>query len=94
MASRVRMLSPGSRELLNSTEVRAELTRRAERVVNAATAEAVGFQVTGAYYRSLGIKQATTDRAVVRVAASVPYGHIVEAKRGILARALDAAGGT
>lgn len=93
MASRVRVISAGARELLNSSEVRAELLRRAERVLNAATADAVNYQVTGNYYRSIGIEQATTDRAVVRVRATAPHAHLVEAKHGTLARALDAAGG-
>lgn len=47
---------------------------------------------TGDYEQSLHIEEAHTDRLVVRVTASDWKAYILEAKYGILARALDAAG--
>ena len=76
--------------LLTSGEVRAELTKRANRVLAAAQADP--HDDTGAYESGLHIEQATTDRAVVRVVSGDFKGHILEADYGILARALDAAG--
>lgn len=77
-------------ELLGSEEVRAELTKRAERVLAAAKASAP--VATGAYRDGLHIEQATTDRAVVRVRGNTDHDWIVEARTGNLARAIDAAG--
>lgn len=82
----------GVRALLNDPGVRAELTRRAEPVLAAAKADP--HDDTFAYEQSLHIEQATTDRAVTRVVASDEKAHILEARFGILARALDAAGGS
>lgn len=79
-------------ELLKSSEVRALVRDRAERVLSAAQS---GAPVeTGTYQASLRIEDVTTDRAVARVVASVDYAHVVEANTGNLARALDAAGGS
>jgi hypothetical protein len=75
--------------LLKSSEVRAMLTDHAQPVLSAAQADP--HDDSGAYEASLHIEQATTDRAVVRVVADVPYSHVVEANYGVLARALDAA---
>lgn len=83
----IQMKSGGIRELLNSSEVRDELTRRAERVLAKAFSDAP--EVTGNYKRSLHIEQATTSRAVVRVVADAPHSHLVEANHGVLSRALD-----
>lgn len=79
-------------ELLKSDSVRAALAPRAERVL--AKAQADPHDDTGAYESSLRIEQGTTDRAVLRVVAGDWKGHILEAKYGILARALDASGGS
>lgn len=87
--ARIKLNSAGMRELLNSSGVRAELTRRAGAVLSAAKASAP--VATGEYVGSLRILQATTDRAVVRVGSDAPHAGIVEADRGILARALDSA---
>lgn len=78
----------GMRGLLLSGEVRSELTKRAESVLSAAKDSAP--VETGAYRDGLHIEQATTDRAVVRVAGSTDHDWIVEATTGNLARALDA----
>lgn len=80
----------GMSELLNSDEVRRELTRMAQPVLAAAKADP--HDDTGDYEASLHIEQATTDRAVVRVVADDWKAAILEAEYGILARALDAAG--
>lgn len=88
--SNVRLKSAGIKQLLNSSEVRAMLTEKAQPVLAAAIADP--HDDTGAYEDSLQIQQATTDRAVVRVVSTDYKGHILEAKYGILSRALDAAG--
>lgn len=89
---RVKLNSAGMAELLNSAGVRQDLTARAERVLDAAQADP--HDATGTYEASLHIEQATTDRAVVRVASDdVPKAFVLESRYGILARALDAAGG-
>lgn len=87
-AIKVKINHGGMRALLNSSEVRAELTKRAERVLSAAQSSAPVD--TGAYKDGLHIEQATTDRAVVRVAGGTDHDWIVEANTGNLARALDA----
>lgn len=89
--TRIKLDHRGMGHLLKSPEVRAMLTARAERVL--ATAKADEHDDTGAYEAGLHIEQATTDRAVVRVASGDWKGHILEAKYGILNRALDSAGG-
>jgi hypothetical protein len=89
--TRVELNSPGVRALLNDDGVRADLTRRMESVLGAAVS---GAPVeSGAYRDSIHIEQATTDRAVVRVAAGTDHALTVEARTGNLSRALDAAGG-
>lgn len=92
MAARVKLNSPGMAALLKSSEVRAEITTRAERVLAAAKADP--HDDTGAYEAGLHIEQDTTDRAVVRVVSGDRKGHILEANYGILSRALDSAGGS
>ena len=81
----------GMAQLLKSDDVRAMLTHHAEPVLAAAQADP--HDETGAYEAGLHIEQVTTDRAVVRVVAGDPKGPILEARYGILARALDSAGG-
>ena len=92
MARNVRLNSPGMAALLRSSEVRAELTTRAERVLSAAKADP--HDDTRDYENGLHIEQDTTDRAVVRVVSGDFKGHILEADYGILSRALDSAGGS
>jgi hypothetical protein len=89
--TKVKLNHAGMAELLKSAGVRAELTRRADRVLSAAQADP--HDETGAYEAGLHIEQETTDRAVVRVISGDWKGHILEARYGILSRALDAAGG-
>lgn len=89
---RLVMKSGGMKELLNSSEVRDLLTEYAGPVLAAAQADP--HDETGAYEAGLHIEQATTDRAVVRVVSGDYKGHILEAEYGILARSLDAAGGS
>lgn len=89
--ARVKLNHAGMRGILNSAEARADLTRRAQRVLAAARGSAP--VVTGRYRDSLQIIQSTTDRAVVRVAATAPHAHLVERRHGVLARAMDAAAG-
>lgn len=89
MPIRVEVNGRGMGELLNSADVRADLTRRAERVLAAAKASAP--VETGAYRDGLHVEQATTDRAVVRIAGSTDHDFYVEAATGNLARALDQA---
>ena len=87
-----RLNHPGMAELLKDAGVRADLTKRAERVLSAAKA---GAPVkSGAYRDGLHLGQDTTDRAVVRVASDVDYATEVEAATGNLAGSLDAAGGS
>lgn len=88
----IQLISPGMASLLKDPGVRADLTRRAGPVESVARSSAPVD--TGAYRASIGIRQGTTDRAVVRVVATAPHAMAVEAATGNLARALDAAGGS
>lgn len=80
----------GVEAILNSSETRSLLTGKAESVLSAAQSSAP--VASGDYQRSLHLEQTSTDRAVTRVVADVPYAGVVEANTGCLARALDAAG--
>ena len=79
----------GVGEMLKSSEVRAELTPRAEKVL--AAAKANGPVDTGDYVNGLHIVQLTTDRAVVEVQGGTDHDWAVEANTGNLARSLDEA---
>jgi hypothetical protein len=79
----------GMKQLLKSAGVRAELTQRAEAVLQAAIDDP--HDDTGEYEGGLEIQQHTTDRAVVRVVGTDWKSGILEAEYGILARALDSA---
>lgn len=89
MTVRITLNHAGMAALLNSSEVRNALTPFAENVL--AAAEADPHDDSGDYEASLHIESATTDRAVERVVADVPYAMVVEANFGVLARALDSA---
>lgn len=65
------------------------LRERAERVLAAAKADP--HDDTYEYENSLHVEEAHTDRLVVRVTASDWKSYILEAKYGILSRAMDAA---
>jgi len=69
--------------------IRVELTKRMERVLETAQADAP--VKTGEYRAGLHIEQVTTDRAVVRVAGDTDHDWAVEANTGNLSRALDQA---
>lgn len=88
---KVKLNSRGMADLLKGADVRRELTKRAESVLSAAQADP--HDDSGDYEAGLHIEQAETDRAVVRVVSGDWKGHILEAKYGILSRALDSAGG-
>lgn len=92
VSARIKLNSSGMGELLKSSDVRAFVTERAEKVLSAAQSDP--HDDTGAYEASLHIEQDTTDRAVTRVVASVPHAFVVEANFGVLSRALDSAGGS
>lgn len=83
---KLRLISPGMRDLLNSAGVRAYLTTLAGPVL--ARAQAGAPIDTGRYRASLRIIQDTTDRAVVRVGSSDPDAMIIEARTGNLARSV------
>ena len=89
---KVELESPGMAALLNSAEVRAGLTKRMERVLT--TAKANAPVDTGEYRDGLRLEQDSTDRVAVRVVADAPHSWIVEARTGNLSKALDAAGGS
>lgn len=90
MAARlVRLLSPGMKQMLNESWVRATVRERAERV--AATARATAPVESGRYKNGIHVIDVTTDRAVSRVVADVEHGAVVEANTGNLARALGSA---
>lgn len=46
---------------------------------------------SGEYQASLHVEEDRTDRLVVRVVADAPHALVVEARDGVLARAIDAA---
>jgi len=87
MSVRVKIDGAGIRALLNSDELRSDLTARMERVLAAVPKENLDPRTT------LELVQATHDRAVVRVVATGPRALWQETHHGYLARALDAAGG-
>lgn len=89
MTTRIALNHREMDDLLHSDAVRKMLTEHAEPVLDAAKADP--HDDSGAYEASLHLEQDTTDRAVVRVVADVPYALVLEANYGILARALDAA---
>lgn len=87
----VKLDSRGVRALLNDPGVRAEVGKHADRVLAAAKSSAP--VESGRYKESIHRVSVTTDRAVERVVADAPHAHLVEARTGNLARALNAAGG-
>lgn len=81
-------------EYLNGDHGVAEmLDERIQRVLNDAQGRAP--VLTGAYRDSLQVETVhNPTRMVKRVSSNVDYAMIVEARKGVLARALDAAGGS
>jgi len=90
-APRVKMNSAGVREFLQSAEVRAIVRPHAERV--AARARTIAPRASEDYVNSIDVESTTTDRAVERVVARDRKSHIIEARDGVLARALGDEGG-
>ncbi|NUR79981.1 MAG: hypothetical protein HOQ21_05995 [Dermatophilaceae bacterium] len=89
---KVKLNHSAVQDLLNGgSGIDAFLRAKAEAVLKAAQADP--HDDTGAYEAGLHIEEGHTDRLVVRVVSGDWKGHILEAKYGILARALDAAGG-
>lgn len=89
--TRVQLNHPGMAALLRSSGVAGEMHRRAESALGAAQAAAP--VASGAYRASLHVEDVTTDRAVSRVVADVPYALVLEARLRVLGRSIDAAGG-
>lgn len=86
---KVKLNHEGIGELLKSRAIREVTTGKAEKVLAAAVADP--HDDTFDYENGLEIRQDTTDRAVTRVVATDWKSAILEAKYGILNRALDAA---
>ncbi len=91
MANRTKLNSKGMAELLKSAGVRADLTRRMERVADKGRSAAP--VASGDYKDHIEVFQATTDRAVVRAGSTSDHALQVEVHTGNMTRALDAAGG-
>lgn len=89
----VQLISSGMRDLLNDKGVERDLQRRAERV--ASRARSTAPVDTGAYRDSITVEVSRPhDRVVARVVAKDRKSHVIEARTGNLARALDSAGGS
>lgn len=88
-----------TRVRLNSSEIQSYLdgghgvssllNEAASRVLSAAQSAAP--VKSGEYQSSLHLETDHTDRMVVRVVADAPHAMVVEARDGVLARALDSA---
>lgn len=76
----------GVEEILNSSATRALLDSPAEAV--AARMRANAPVATGALAASIHVEDDTTDRAVKRVMADVPYAMVVEADTGFASRSI------
>lgn len=90
--SKVKLNHAGVKEYLDGGHGVEELLMSKARPVLAA-AQADEHDDTGAYEAGLQIQVVHTDRMVVRVVSTDWKGHILEARYGILSRALDQAGG-
>lgn len=71
--------------------VRELLRGKAEAVANAGRSNAP--VLTGNYRDRIEVREEHTDRIAFRIGSTSPHAHLVEAKHGTMARALDAAGG-
>lgn len=76
----------GVEEILNSAATRALLQGPAEEI--AARVRANAPVATGALVGSIRVEDDTTDRAVKRVVADVPYAMVVEANTGFASRSI------
>jgi hypothetical protein len=87
---RFKLNSAGMREMLKSSGIAADMHRRAEQVAAAARSSAP--VESGDYRASIIVTdEMQATRAVSTVGATVEYAPIVEARLGVLGRALDAA---
>jgi hypothetical protein len=86
--------APGVSALLNSTAgpVLAEAIRTAP-VVTGNYKNSLGARETTAAALGIHFRAGSDNRPVVIVEATAPHAHLVEAQSGVLARALNAAGG-
>jgi hypothetical protein len=88
--TRIKLNHAGMAQLLKSSGVAADIQRRAEQVAAAARASAPVD--TGAYQAGIHVTMEThPSRVEAHVSSDVWYAGILEAKLGILGRALDAA---
>lgn len=93
MRTKVKLNHRTVQEYLDGEHGVAELLeRRVQRALESARTTAPVD--TGHYRRTLQIETAHTDRMVKRVIARADYAWVVEAKHGVLARSLDATGGS
>jgi hypothetical protein len=93
MAAKVTLNHKAMQDLLDGGGgVREVLRGKAESVAAAGRSSAP--VKTGNYRDRITVAEDHTDRLVFRVGSTAPHAHLVEAKHGILARALDAAGGS
>lgn len=93
MAAKITLNHKSVQDLLDGDGgVREILMERAQRVLAKAQVDAP--VQTGNYKSGLGISEDHTDRLAIRVGSNSPHAHLVEAKHGTMARALDAAGGS
>jgi hypothetical protein len=86
MPAQFKLIYTGVGEMLREGFIRQRLHESADRIAAAAKANAP--VESGSYRNSIHVEDDTTDRAVVRVVAGVPYAINVEAATGNLARAL------
>lgn len=92
MTAKVKVNSKAAQAYLDGEHgVREMLRKRAERVL--AHAKADPHDKTHNFENGLRIREDHTDRVVFRVGSTAPHSHLVEAQFGVMAKALDAAGG-
>lgn len=83
---------PGAVSALFKQWARVDGAGRAERV--AAAQRAAAPVVSGSYRDSITVvEEQHPTRPVFHIGPTVPYGAVVEARHGLVARSIDAAGG-
>lgn len=91
--TRVELNSAAIQKMLDGGNgIREDLQQRAQAVL--AQAESIAPVKTGNYRDGLQVVEEHTDRVVFRVGSKAPHAHLVEAQSGVMAKALDAAGGS
>lgn len=86
---KVKLVSPGVRNLLSDPGVKRDLEARGQRVLGRMIAECP--IESGALRASLGVKTYEEDRAVVVIGSDLDYALRIAAVTGFMSRALDAA---